>query len=481
MSQLSTWIELLSHRAHTQSDQIAYTFLQDGNDETARLSYGQLDQQARAIAAHLQSLNLAGERALLLYPSGLEFIAAFFGCLYANVVAIPAYPPRPNQKMMRLGAIIADADAKLVLTTSALAQGIESRFTQTPDLATLPCLATDSVTETRSQSWQAPDISSDTLAFLQYTSGSTGTPKGVMVSHRNLLHNCQVMQQAFALTSDSVMVSWLPCFHDMGLIFGILEPLYVGAIDILMPPTAFVQHPARWLQTLSHYRGTHSGGPNFAYELCLSKVKPNQLVDLDLSSWRYAYNGAEPVRRETLEAFAEKFKPCGFRPSALYPCYGMAEATLMISGGAGNTKPIYHSVDASALARNQVVDAAASVKSLVGCGQGWLDTQIVVVDPESLTLCNADQVGEVWVSGSSVAQGYWQRSEQTAETFEARLPNGEGPFLRTGDLGYLRNGELFIIGRLKDVVIIRGRNHYPQDIELTVQQSHPALRMGLFA
>lgn len=466
----------MRYRAQIQPDRLAYRFLQDGDDETARLSYGQLDQQAQAIAAQLQSLNLAGERALLLYPSGLDFVAAFFGCLYASVVAIPAYPPRPNQKMMRLEAIVADAEAKLVLTTSALAPGIESRFAQSPGLDALPCLATDRVAESRSH-WQAPDVSDDTLAFLQYTSGSTGSPKGVMVSHGNLLHNCRCMHQAFALTPDSVMVSWLPSFHDMGLIFGILEPIYAGAIDILMPPTAFVQHPIRWLQTLSRYRGTHSGGPNFAYELCLSKIKPDQMAGLDLSPWRYAYNGAEPVRRQTLEGFANLFKPWGFSPSALYPCYGMAEATLMISGGTGAAEPIYHGVDAGALAQDRVVDADTSPRYLVGCGQGWLDTKIAVVDPTELTLCDPDQVGEIWVSGRSVAQGYWQRPTATAETFAARLPSGEGPFLRTGDLGYLHNGELFVTGRLKDVVIVRGRNHYPQDIELTVQQSHPALKI----
>lgn len=481
MSSFVTWIQLLKHRAARQPDQTAYIFLQDGEQETLRLTYQQLDVRACAIAARLQSLDLAGERALLLYPSGLDFVAAFLGCLYAGVVAVPAYPPRPNQKMTRLTAIVTDAEAKVLLTTDALLKGIESRFAQTSDLAALHSLATDTVSTDEALRWQEPAVTSDTLAFLQYTSGSTGSPKGVMVSHGNLLHNCEYMRQTFALTPASVAVSWLPCFHDMGLVFGILEPLYNGNLDILMPPTAFVQRPIRWLQAISRYQATHSGGPNFAYELCLQKIKPAQIESLDLSSWRFAYNGAEPVRRSTLEQFAERFRPWGFRPSALYPCYGMAEATLMISGGSGEADPMYCCLDADALAQDQITDATSATQrtsQLVGCGRPWLDTQIIIADPESLTQCPPNRVGEIWTSGGSVTQGYWQRPEQTEQTFAARLQDtGAGPFLRTGDLGFIKHGELFITGRLKDVVIVRGRNHYPQDIELTVQQSHPALKI----
>ncbi|HEY9629174.1 MAG TPA: AMP-binding protein [Coleofasciculaceae cyanobacterium] len=480
MSNFVTWIELLKYRALHQPDQTAYLFLQDGEQETSKLSYQQLDVLACAIAAQLQSLEVTGERALLLYPSGLEFIAAFFGCLYAGVIAVPAYPPRPNQKMTRLSAIVTDAEAKILLTTASLLQSIESRFAQASELASLHAFATDTIPSNQASKWQEPDVNRETLAFLQYTSGSTGTPKGVMVSHDNLLHNCEYMRQAFDLTPDSVSVSWLPSFHDMGLILGILEPLYVGFPAILMPPTAFAQQPIRWLQTISRYKATHSGGPNFAYELCTNKITPEQLTTLDLSSWRCAFNGAEPVRRQTLEDFAAKFKPYGFHSNQLYPCYGMAEATLMISGGLVDAEPIYDLVEANTLEQNQIVTAASntqSVKHLVGCGQAWLDAKIVIADPESLVQCHPNQVGEIWISGRSVTQGYWRRPEQTKHTFEARLQDTqEGPFLRTGDLGFLQNGELFITGRLKDIVIIRGRNHYPQDIELTVQQCHPALR-----
>ncbi|QHG14808.1 fatty acyl-AMP ligase [Nostoc sp. ATCC 53789] len=480
MSKFLTWIELLSYRAIHQPDKIAYIFLQEGEKETLRLSYQQLDILSRAIASQLQSLELTGERALLLYPPGLEFIAAFFGCLYAGVIAVPAYPPRPNQKMTRLSAIVSDASAKIVLTTNSLLKNIKRSFDQNSELNTLHILATDNIDSNQAKNWQKSEINSENLAFLQYTSGSTGTPKGVMVSHDNLLHNCEYMKQAFAFTPASVAVSWLPSFHDMGLILGILEPLYTGVPVILMSPTAFVQQPIRWLQAISHYNATHSGGPNFAYELCINRITQEQLATLDLSTWRFAYNGAEPVRRHTLERFAKKFQPCGFRSNFLYPCYGMAEATLMISGGLGEAEPVYCTVKADELAQNQIVEASSNtqnVRQLVGCGCEWLDTKIVIADPESLTQCLLNQVGEIWISGRSVTQGYWQRPEQTEETFKAQLRGTkEQPFLRTGDLGFLKDGELFITGRLKDVIIIRGRNHYPQDIELTVQQSHPALR-----
>ncbi|WP_223270081.1 type I polyketide synthase, partial [Nostoc sp. 'Peltigera membranacea cyanobiont' 213] len=482
VSSIANFIDILHNRALHQPHQKAFTFLQDGETESDSLTYKQLEQQAQAIASQLQSFGLTGERALLLYPPGLEFIVAFFGCLYAGVIGVPAYPPRSNQKMTRLSAIIADASAKVALTTNSLLKDIQNRFAQDSELSILHTLATDNIDSNQALKWQKPQVNSDTLAFLQYTSGSTGTPKGVMVTHGNLLHNCEYMRQAFQLTSETVSISWLPTFHDMGLILGILEPLYTGFPEILMPPTSFIQQPIRWLQVISRYKATHSGGPNFAYELCINKITQEQLQTLDLSTWRCAYNGAEPIRRQTLEQFIAKFKPCGFRSEFLYPCYGMAEATLMISGGLVDAEPVYCTVKADELEENQIVEASSntqSVRHLVGCGREWLDTKIVIVDPESLTQCPPNQVGEIWVSGRSTSQGYWKRPEQTEQTFNAQLRDTPGEtFLRTGDLGLLKNGELFITGRLKDVIIIRGRNHYPQDIELTVEQCHPALRLN---
>jgi acyl-CoA synthetase (AMP-forming)/AMP-acid ligase II len=480
--EVSTLVDLLGYRAQNQSDQTAYTFLQDGETQADSLTYKELDRQARAIAAMLQSLGVTGSRALLLYPPGLEFVGAFFGCLYAGVVAVPAYPPRRNQNMSRLQAIVASSQATVALTTTSLLSRVESRFTKEPELAQLPWLTTDNIASDQAQAWQQADVSRNTLAFLQYTSGSTGTPKGVMVSHGNLLHNSAVIHKSFADTPNSRGVIWLPHYHDMGLIGGVLQPLYVGMPIVLMSAVMFMQKPWRWLQAISHYKATTSGGPNFAYDLCLRKITPEQRASLDLSSWEVAFTGAEPVRAETLEQFAATFADCGFRREAFHPCYGMAETTLMVSGGLRNAPPVIRQVDGAALERNQVVTATSNqeiTRTLVGCGQSLLDQKIVIVDPEFLTPCPANQVGEIWVSGSSVAQGYWNRREETEQAFHAYLADtGDGPFLRTGDLGFLQDGELFITGRIKDVIIIRGQNHYPHDIELTVEKSHPALRSG---
>lgn len=495
---VSTLVDLLSYRAQQQPDQIAYTFLQDGTTPENQLTYQELDQQARAIATQLQLINATGSRALLLYPPGLEFIAAFFGCLYAGVVAVPAYPPRRNQNMSRLQAILADAQAAVALTTTSLLDNIESRFSESPDLTKLHWLTTDDITRNLAAAWQEPKLTSDTLAFLQYTSGSTGTPKGVMVNHGNLLHNSALIHQSFADTPNSQGVSWLPPYHDMGLIGGVLQPLYVGAPMNLMSAVAFMQKPIRWLQAISRFKATTSGGPNFAYDLCIRKITSEQKASLDLSSWEVAFTGAEPVRAETLDQFAAMFEPCGFRREAFHPCYGMAETTLIVSGGLKTAPPIIRSVDGAALEQNQVVAVAKEregIRKIVGVGRTWLDQKIVIVNPESLTLCPDNQVGEIWVSGLSVAQGYWNRPEETEQTFNAYLKDTSDtevetseassaternlrPFLRTGDLGFLQDGELFITGRIKDVIIIRGQNHYPQDIELTVEKSHPALRPG---
>ena len=331
----------------------------------------------------------------------------------------------------------------------------------------------------------APNISSDTLAFLQYTSGSTGTPKGVMVSHGNLLQNSADLDKGWVHTKDSVIVTWLPTFHDMGLIYGVIQPLYKGLPCYMLSPVSFLQQPIRWLQAISRYRGTHTGAPNFAYDLCVHKITPEQRATLDLSSWQMALNGAEPVRADVLKRFAETFKPCGFEPTAFCPGYGLAEATLKVAAVRRTDAPVLYIVQAGALEQNRILEATEdqqNMRTLVGCGRSEIDTKIVIVHPESLTQCSPEEVGEIWVSGSTVAQGYWMRPEETERTFRAYLADtGDGPFLRTGDLGFWKNGELFVTGRLKDVVIIRGRNYYPQDIELTVEQSHPALKAGASA
>lgn len=476
----ATLVDLLSYRATHQPEQKAFTFLRGGETESAHLTYGELQRQAQAIATQLQALVPPGSRALLVYPPGLEFVVAFFGCQYAGVTAVPVYPPRRNQSLSRLQTIVADAQASVLLTTSALSTSLKERSDVGLDLTGLPWVVTDELSHDAATVWQLPVIEGSTLALLQYTSGSTGNPKGVMLSHGNLLHNSRIICNGFQNTSSKVGISWLPVYHDMGLIGGVLQPIYVGALMVLMSPVDFLQKPFRWLKAISHYQATTSGGPNFAYDLCLQKITPEQRETLDLSSWDVAFTGAEPVRAETLTQFAATFASCGFRNEAFYPCYGMAETTLMVSGGLQSAPPVIRTVDRAALEKNRVVAAKADHETawtIVGCGQVQLDQQVVIVNPDTRLRCDEKQVGEIWVAGPSVAQGYWQQEEATEQAFRAHLADtNEGPFLRTGDLGFLQDGELFITGRLKDVIIIRGQNHYPQDIELTVEKSHPALR-----
>jgi acyl-CoA synthetase (AMP-forming)/AMP-acid ligase II len=478
--QATNIVELLRYRAQYQPDRIAYRFLENGEIEVKRFTYQELHDRAQRIATCLQNLKAMGQRALLLYPPGLEFIAAFFGCLYAGVVAVPVYPPRRNQSIQRLQAIAADAQPRVALTTASVLSNLSSPLSAYPNLASLHWLATDHLASIPSLDWQPPLYAPDHLAFLQYTSGSTGTPKGVMVSHGNLLHNLRLIYQGFGHSANSRGAIWLPLYHDMGLIGGVLQPLYGGFPVSLMSPVDFLQRPLRWLQAISQTRATTSGGPNFAYELCTRKITPEQKATLDLSSWEVAFTGAEPVRAETLNRFAEAFAPCGFRWQAFYPCYGMAEATLFISGALKSQPPHLLVVEEKALSENHAVKAIAGTSGtriLVGVGKSSLDQQVRIVDPESCQQCSAGQVGEIWVAGASVAQGYWQQPDKSAETFAAYLTEtGEGPFLRTGDLGFVQeDGELFVTGRLKDAIVIRGCNHYPQDIELTVEQSHSAL------
>ncbi|MBD2592895.1 amino acid adenylation domain-containing protein [Nostoc spongiaeforme FACHB-130] len=483
LSNCRTVVELLGWRSSTQGNQDIFTFLLDGETEQARLTYQELDRLARRTAAQLQAMGLAGERALLLYPAGLDFLIAFFGCLYAGVVAVTAYPPRNQRNTPRIQAIAQDAQAAIALTTTDILPTVQSLMSQKTDLGSLQWLTTDNITPGIEDNWQQPHIDQDSLAFLQYTSGSTGTPKGVMISHGNLLHNAQTTRQFMEHSPASKFVTWLPMYHDMGLIGGILQPLYGGFPCIIMPPAAFLQRPYRWLQAISHYRGTTSGGPNFAYDLCVQKITPEQKATLDLSSWNIAFNGAEPIRHDTLERFAEAFAECGFRKEAFYPCYGMAETTLMVAGVQKAAPPKIKALQKSALASHQVVESSVvggdDTSYFVSCGQIIPDQKVVIANPDTLKSCQPDEIGEIWVAGLSVGQGYWHRPAETTETFGAYLADtDEGPFLRTGDLGFLQDGELFITGRAKDLIIIRGRNLYPQDIELTAERSHSSLRPG---
>jgi acyl transferase domain-containing protein/acyl-CoA synthetase (AMP-forming)/AMP-acid ligase II/acyl carrier protein len=470
--------ELLLHRAAHEPDRIAYRFLSDVTTESAGLTYAELDKRARTIASHLATQTKPGDRALLLYPPGLDYITAFFGCVYAGIVAVPAYAPRQNRNLLRVQSIVADAGATIALTTAPALSRMASVFREYPALESLPWITTDEIPTQLDDSWKQPLIQGSDVVFLQYTSGSTGNPKGVVLTNDNLLHNLSGINEHFGNTRDSVAVIWLPPYHDMGLIGGVLQPLYAGHPAVLMLPTAFLMRPLSWLRAISDWNGTHSGGPDFAYDLCARRINAEECASLDLSSWTVAFTGAEPVRLETMERFAAAFAPYGFRRSSFYPCYGLAEGTLLVASGEQSVPPAVESLQASALENHSVKPVAPdapNARRIVSCGTSIAGQTIAIVNPSTLIACAADEVGEIWVSGPSVASGYWNSEDDSA--FQAYLSDtGEGPFLRTGDLGFMKDDELFVTGRLKDLIIIGGLNHYPQDIELTVETSHPALK-----
>ena len=477
----STLGDILQLRARRQPEQTAFIYLRGGELDEIRITYAELDRKARAVAATIQAHCQPGDRVIMLYPPGLEFIAAFFGCLYAGVIAVPAYPPRANRNLSRLQAIVDDCQAVMALTTAQIGRSIQAYWQGAAELRTLRLLTTDTLDEKVDAQWQKSDVDPEAVAFLQYTSGSTGTPKGVMVSHRNLVHNSQCTRDRWGHSTSSVGVCWLPQFHDLGLIIGILQPVYVGYKAVLLAPTAFIQKPYRWLNAISHYRGTTTCGPNFSFDLCVQKITPKQRETLDLSCLETVANGAEPVLAETLENFSKAFGPCGFESSAFRSGYGLAEATVFVtitrrSPDGPSARPVHK----AALEQHRVVDADEQdedAQYIMNCGSTADDQELVIVNPDLHVRCNPDQIGEIWVKGPSVAHGYWNRPEESTNTFHAVLSDTkEGPFLRTGDLGFLRDDELHITGRTKDLIIVRGRNHYPQDIERTVVKAHPALR-----
>ena len=478
MDKYHTFVDRLQGIVAEQPNKGAVTFLQDGETESSCLSYQQLQDRAKAIASELQSYHATGERALLLYQPGIEFITAFLGCLYAGLVAVPAYPPRANRSIERLLAVVKDADAKFALTTTDLTEKIASKFEE-EGKTSLQFISTDTTQTDLAANWYHPDINGETLAFLQYTSGSTGKPKGVMVCQRNLLANSASINRCFEIVPQHKIVSWLPPYHDMGLIGSILQPLYVGSSLIMMPPVSFLQRPHRWLEAISRYKGTVSGGPNFAYDLCVAQVSQEQKAQIDLSSWELAFSGAEPVRADTIKQFSEYFAECGFRASAFYPCYGMAESTLLITGGSKEAQPIFRDFNKAQLAQDKAVIDREDAVTLVSSGHNVPRQHLAIVNPDNLEECAEGNIGEIWTASDSVAQGYWNQTELTRYAFAATLPNYyDVKFLRTGDLGFIKDGELFVTGRLKDLIIIRGRNYYPQDIEFTVDNAHEAINPG---
>ena len=476
---LTTLVAVTRWRAERQPDALAVTFLVDGEEEEAHLTYAELDRRARSIAAGLQARGAAGERVLLVFSPGLDYIAAVFGCLYAGAVAVPVYPPDPyraRRTLPRLLSIVEDAQAGFVLSNEEYLPWVRGPLmagcaTEVLALESLPTAATGA--------WCPERVEPHRLAILQYTSGSTAAPKGVMLTHANLMHNCAALHR---LDRDGVVaVSWLPPYHDMGLIGCVLLPVHSGRRMVLLSPLAFVQRPARWLEAITRYRAMTSGAPNFGYDLCVRKVTPEERGRLDLRTWSVAVNGSEPVRAATIDAFCEAFGPCGFRREAFYPAYGLAESTLLVSGGHRDAAPLEQTFSLAALGKDRAVEVAARSgegKRMISCGQPIPGGEVTIVDPCSRRRLAVGRVGEIWVRSPSVGLGYWNRPEESENVFRGTLADdpAAGPYLRTGDLGFLHGGELFVAGRLKELLILAGRNYYPQDLERCVAESHPALK-----
>ena len=473
---IGDWLE---HWASSLPDKIAFHFIGDDGEAAGTLSYQALFERTQMVAHKLQQLGQPGDRVILTYQPGLEFITAFLGCVQAGLIAVPVYPPTSPKDWPRFVKIVVNSEAQLVCTTKPLAQLSQAAIAMTPQLAGIELISTDELNATVTEPVTC-SATANTLAFLQYTSGSTGNPKGVMLTHGNLYHNECLIRESFQLTADATVVCWLPQYHDMGLIGNILGTIFNGMSSVLMSPLTFLKNPYLWLKAISDYRATHSGGPNFSYELCVKRISGDLLATLDLSCWKLAYNGAEPIRAATLQRFNDKFSPCGFRPTNFMPVYGLAESSLLVTHHRFQTPVHLFTVNEASLQRGnpQASLAPAEGKTLVSSG-AVIEQTLRIVNPESRHQCVDNEVGEIWVQGGSVSQGYWKNPEVTESTFQAYIDGTrEGPFMRTGDLGFLRDGDLFVTGRLKEMMIVDGRNLYPQDIEETIQSVSPLFRIG---
>ncbi len=478
-----TLASMLRRRAHDEGERLAYRFVGEASDDETSLTYAELDERAAAIAVHLRELSAQGERAVLLHPPGLDFVSAFFGCMYAGTTAVPVYPPdaaRLQYSLDRLNRIVTDAQPLLTLSTSAIGAALSGLTDSNAALSLPRIVATDETSSALANDFKDVEVNADSAAFIQYTSGSTAAPRGVVLSHHNLMHNSHQFHEVFGHSRDSRGVSWLPPYHDMGLIGGILQPLYGGFPVTLMSPVTFLRRPIRWLEAVSSFRATSSGGPNFAYDLCVRKTTAEDRETLDLSHWAVAANGAEPVRSETMERFADAFAPAGFRRDSFLPCYGLAEATLIVTGGGRRPVEVCQpSTMSSGGGESSSLASHTTHGGFVSCGRVADDQRIAIVEPTTRTEVPDGQVGEIWLEGPSVAKSYWANPDLSREVFQNHLATEEGgQFLRTGDLGFVTDGELFVTGRTKDLIIVRGQNHYPQDIEWTVERCHPALRPG---
>ncbi|MER7788072.1 fatty acyl-AMP ligase [Streptomyces sp. NPDC097640] len=478
-----SFARLLRERAASSPDALAYRFIK-ADESATEITYAELDTRARAVAAGLAAAT--GGRtdpALLLFAPGLDYLAGLFGCFYAGVPAVPAFPPDPARlarTMPRLAAIVEDTGSDTVLTTSDLAPVLAEWLTTALAGRTPRLIATDlAAPADPADVGSLPEIRPDRLALLQYTSGSTSLPRGVMLSHAQLIDNSAQIARGFGLHPGSSGGVWLPPYHDMGLIGGILTPLSAGIPATLMSPVTFLRRPLSWLRMVSRYGVTVTGGPNFAYDLCVRRAKDADLEGLDLSGVELLFTGAEPVRADTMTRFAERFAPCGFRAESFYPCYGLAEATLFVTGGKplGGWRSV--SVARDALEAHGTARPAGPSErsgSLVGCGSPGPGTRLLIADPATREPLGEGAVGEIWIDSPSVADGYWRRPQDTDATFGATTTTGDGPYLRTGDLGFLQDGELFPAGRLKDLIVVNGRNYHPVDIERVCETEVAAIR-----
>lgn len=480
----STMVErLLQHEKHIPG-KIVYILLEDGINETDSITYGEMIGKAKALAATLQKYGKRGDRVLLLFPTGIEFITSFYACFFAGMIAVPTYPPKRNKPNERFRAIVNDSTPSFIIST----QSINDDLIKFEMLEGLPLsgklLVYEDIPPELSKNYADPGVGADEIALLQYTSGSTGTPRGVMVSHGNIMHNSEFIKQSFGFDENSVGVNWLPNFHDMGLIGCLIQAAYLGASNVIIPPLSFLKSPANWFKAITKYRATTGGGPNFAFDYSLEKVEDEDLAAIDLSGLRTLYCGAEPIRDKTMKGFAEKFARTGFKASQLFPVYGMAESVLIVTGGDYRKEPIYFEADSKSLEENKLLPARDGHESrvLTACGFPWLGMSVAIINAETNTPSAKNEIGEIWANGSSIARGYWNDAKETENTYNAYIAgSADGPWLRTGDLGFIHEGQLYVTGRLKDLIIIRGANYFPNDIEHSLENCHEALRKNASA
>jgi len=482
LPQFKDLVKMLQFRSSSQNSETACILLEDGFTEKEVRTFGEIDLRAKSVGASLQKLGKKGDPVLLLFPTGIDFIIGLFGCFYAGMIAIPAYPPRKNKVNERFHSILNNSEAQIILTNDLLFKNINTYLESKSLDSQINVLNYNEIEPECSKDWIDPEIDSDDLAILQYTSGSTGEPNGVMVSHANILYNCEFIYQSYDLSQKSTLVNWLPNFHDMGLIGCVIEPIYGGFKNVMIPPNVFLQNPQTWLNAISKYKGTTAGGPNFCFDFCLERIPEEKRKGIDLSSLTVFWTGAETIRKTSIEEFTNDFRDSQFRKHQFFPCYGLAEATLIVTGGKLDKEPVYLKLNRKAIEVNSIepaTQAHSETENYVGCGFPWINTTVYIVDPKTHQKCNKNEIGEIWVSGPAVAQGYWNNPQLTNQVFNAHIKNSnEGPFLRTGDLGFVREDQLFVTGRLKELIIVNGKNYYPQDIENIMHHSHDALRIN---